>query len=138
MLFFISFLCVLYEHLQSVQWTLIQFSFAQISCSFSRKVTAGRVQATGTVLADEEALIISPAARVLSTIVEKRPLSTRVQFSSFVRSNLAGLLRGKPSSLVISFASGKNKQLDNEHTSDEKLTEQLREQRAHSDLRVDI
>ena len=138
MLFFISFLCVLYEHLQSVQWTLIQFSFAQISCSFSRKVTAGRVQATGTVLADEEALIISPAARVLPITVEKRPLSTRVQFSSFVRSNLAGLLRGKPSSLVISFASGKNKQLDNEHTSDEKLTEQLREQRAHSDLRVDI
>ena len=121
-----------------MQWTLIQFSFAQISCSVSRNVTAGRVQATGTVLADEEALIISPAARVLSTIVEKRPLSTRVQFSSFVRSNLAGLLRGKPSSLVISFASGKNKQLDNEHTSDEKLIEQPREQRAHSDLRVDI
>ena len=138
MLFFISFLCVLYEHLQSVQWTLIQFSFAQISCSVSRNVTAGRVQATGTVLADEEALIISPAARVLSTFFEKCPLSTRVQFSSFVRSNLVGLLRGKPSSLVISFASGKNKQLDNEHTSDEKLTEQLREQRAHSDLRVDI
>ena len=98
-------------------------------------MTAGRVQATGTVLADEEVLIISPAARVLSTIVEKSPLSERVQFSSFVRSNLAGLLRGKPSSLVISFASGKNKQLD---ISDEKLTEQLREQRAHSDLRVDI
>merc|ERR1711962_877314 len=117
MLFFISFLFVLYKHLQSLQWTLIRFSFALISCSVSRNVTAGRVQATGTVLAEEEALIISPAARVLSTIFEKLPLSTRVQFSSFVRSNLAGLLRGKPSSLLKSFAS-----------------EQLQEQYAHSDL----
>merc|ERR1711962_700814 len=117
MLFFISFLFVLYKHLQSVQWTLIRFSFAQICCSISRNVTAGRVQATGTVLAEEEALIIFPAARVLSTIFEKCPLSTRVQFSSFVRSNLAGLLRGKPSLLVKSFAS-----------------EQLREQYAHSAL----